>query len=179
VSQQRLVQALRAIQRFEPMHAYRRLYRAKFIGQSADLQRVDVRPYDPSLPDMAGIELRHGIPGAKVQVSSGCTLQVGWDDGKPDKPFAALWSSDASATRIVFPVGTSLELGTDGATEAAMLGTKWKEFETRILQALSSHIHAGVQTGGGVSGPSADLASTITTELASLGDKLSGKVKIG
>lgn len=152
------------------MTPYRRIYRAKFIAQSADLQRVDVRPYDASLPDMAGLELRHGIPGAKVQVAPGCTLQVGWDDGKPDRPFAALWSSDARALRVVLPADVSVELGTEGALEPAVKGTSYSV----VLGSALTAIAAALTKLGKV-----EEAGVVTAAVGNLPTTLSAKVKIG
>lgn len=120
MSTDRLKSAARSLQNLDPLIRYRCMYRGKVIGQSG--QTVDVRPYDPLLPDMAGIPLRHGVPGLQVQVTLGCSIQIGWDDGRPDRPFAALWSTDASAIRIVIPA-TTLELGGANPTDAAVLGT--------------------------------------------------------
>ena len=141
MSQDRLKQAFRDLQRLDPMLSYRRLYRARLLSQAADLQHVDVRPFDPSLPDMAGIELRHGLPGIKVQVTPGCTLQIGWDDGKPDKPFAALWSTDAHAVKVILP-SDLLQLGGASAVEQLVYGNTWKiTFDvlmTLLLSAMAS-----------------------------------------
>ena len=141
MSQDRLKQAFRDLQRLDPMLPYQRIYRAKVVGQSGDLQRVDVRPFDPSLPDMAGIELRHGVPGIKVQVAPGCSVQVGWDDGKPDRPFAALWSTDATAIRVVIPA-TALELGSENPVDFAMLGTTFQLSLTAFLGILTAYVTA-------------------------------------
>jgi len=122
----RLKTALRAASAVDPLVRYRCLYRAKVLGQSGDLQKVSVRPFDSSLPDMADIPLRHGVPGIKVQVQRGCTVQVGWDDGRPDRPFAALWSAEASALRVCI-VSPSVEIGTANPTDFAVLGTSQLE----------------------------------------------------
>jgi hypothetical protein len=137
VSQDRLKQAFRDLQRLDPMLPYRRIYRAKVMAQSGDLDRVDVRPFDPSLPDMAGIELRHGVPGIKVQVQPGCTIQIGWDDGKPHQPFAALWSTDASAVKISIPA-TLLELGMIDAPFSLVQGETWQLTFNTLMTLLTA-----------------------------------------
>ena len=166
MSQDRLKASLRALQGLDPMHPYRRIYRAKVLGQSLDLQKVDVRPFDPSLPAMSGIDLRHGVPGIKVQVAPGCSVQIGWDDGKPDKPFAALWSTDASAIKVSL-IATQLNLGSDMPIDAAMLGTTYRTAESisnaallAFLGALAVYI-AAIQTTG------TDPPGTATTTMAS------------
>jgi hypothetical protein len=169
VNQDRLKQAFRDLQRLDPMDPYRRLYRAKLLAQSADLQHVDVRPYDSSLPDMAGIELRHGLPGLKVEVASGCTLQVGWDDGKPDQPFAALWSVGATALRVIVPA-TLIELGQEDPYNFAVKGTQ----QLARLQSAFGAI-AGALLSLGQFG----AAASVQLQSAALSSCLSTKVKIG
>jgi len=169
MSQDRLKQAFRDLQRLDPMAPYRRLYRAKVVAQSSDLQHVDVRPYDASLPDMAGIELRHGLPGIKVQVALGCTIQIGWDDGRPDRPFAALWSADTSAVRVVIPASL-IELGTELPADAAVKGNQ----QLAHLQSAFSAISGALFSLG-------QLAASIQVSTASAGlsSTLSSRVKIG
>ena len=169
MSQDRLKQAFRDLQRLDPMLPYRRIYRGKVMAQSGDLDRVDVRPYDPSVPDMAGVELRHGVPGIKVQVQPGCSIQIGWDDGKPNQPFAALWSTDASAIRIVIPA-TALELGIDGATEPAVYGLAQMQ---QLVSAFTA-IAAALTSLGQVS-----QAATVTSAAAALPTTLSPTVRVG
>lgn len=84
----------------DPMGLYARTYRAKVVAQTDDADYVDVRPDDPRLPDMARVPLRHGVPGLRVQVAPGAYLLVGWDDGRPDRPFAALWNQDVHAIKV-------------------------------------------------------------------------------
>jgi hypothetical protein len=169
MSQDRLKQAFRDLQRLDPMLPYRRIYRAKVMAQSSDLAQVDVRPYDSSLPDMAGIELRHGVPGIKVQVQPGCSVQIGWDDGKPHQPFAALWSTDASAVRVVIPA-TSLELGAEDLTDFVILGTT--HFEN--LATCMTTLGAALTKLGQV-----DAGSACATLVASLPTALSTRVRVG
>lgn len=84
----------------DPMGMYARTYRARVVAQADDSDLVDVRPDDPRLPDMAKIPLRHGVPGLRVQVAMGSYLLVGWDNGRPDMPFAALWNPDVHAIKV-------------------------------------------------------------------------------
>lgn len=169
MSADRVKETWRTAQATDPLTPYRRLYRAKVISQSSDLQSVSVRPYDASLPDMAGVPLRHGVPGIKVQTAPGCTVQIGWDDGRPDRPFAALWSSDASALRVVIPA-ISIELGTENAPDFAVRGTAQL---TTLLSAFGTI--AGALTALGKVSEAANLTATS----AQLATTLSTKVRIG
>lgn len=165
----RLRNSVRASQGADPMTRYGCIYRAKVTGQSSDLQRVSVRPFDGSLPSMADIPLRHGIPGAKVQVAPGCTIQVGWDDRRPDQPFAALWSADASALRVIFDC-PSIELGTENATDFVAKGTT----QTTHLVAAFTAIATALTSLG-----KASEAATVTSEAAQLALALSTQVRVG
>ena len=169
MSADRLKDAFRALQALDPMHPYQRIYRAKVIAQSSDMQRVDVRPFDPSLPDMAGIELRHGLPGLKVQVAFGCSIQIGWDDGRPDHPFAALWSADATALRVIIPA-TMLELGVENAPDFAVKGTS----QIAQLAAAFTAIATALTQLGQLPG-----AAAVTAAVAALPLTLSTRVRIG
>jgi len=79
---------------------YFAMYDATVNSQSGDYTTVDVTPSDSRLGGMNSVPLRHGLPGCTVQVPSGLTLRVGWDNGDPQKPFAALWNGGESVTRL-------------------------------------------------------------------------------
>lgn len=123
----------------DPMGLYARMYRAKVVAQDDDTDEVDVRPDDPSLPDMAKIPLRHGIPGARVSVEMGSYVLVGWDDGRPDHPFAALWTQGTVVKKISL-VSPDLRLGGRDAIEAVLLGTSYREAEDTMLADLQAGI---------------------------------------
>ncbi len=84
--------------RADPLLLYRCFYRARVVAQSADHLRVDVIPEgeDGLLPPMSNVPLRHGIPGLTVDVGGGAYVLVGWENGKPDRPFAGLWANPSS-----------------------------------------------------------------------------------
>jgi len=119
----------------DPMGLYARTYRAKVVHQEDDSDEVDVRPDDPRLPDMAKIPLRHGIPGLRVQVAIGSYLLVGWDNGRPDKPFAALWNRDVRVLKVSL-VADLIKLGSRDAAEAFVLGTSYRDAEDTMLSEL-------------------------------------------
>ena len=125
----------------DPMGAYARMYRAKVVAQSDDADQVDVRPDDSLLPDMAAIPLRHGIPGLRVQVALGSYLLVGWDNGRPDKPFAALWGPGVHVVKVSF-VADQIKLGSRDAHEAFVLGTSYRAAEDAMLAGLQAAFSA-------------------------------------
>lgn len=129
MSWDRLKEAARNLQRLDPLIHYRCLYKAKVVAQSpTSPDKIDVRPFDSRLPDMAGIPIRHGVPGMHVQVQLGCTVDVGWEDGRPDQPFAALWGPEASVAKLelngnlIAVGGTSPEFMIKGTTFVAWMG---------------------------------------------------------
>ena len=135
MSQDRLKTAARAISGLDPMVPYRYLYRAQVVSQSAsNLDQVDVRPDDPSVPEMAGVPLRHGIPGVQVQVRPGCHVVVGWANGEPNAPFAALWEAGADVLQLIVDA-TAIKLGGTSAIQHVVLG---EVFMANLAAALTT-----------------------------------------
>ena len=66
-------------------------FRAKLLKGHPNLRRVDVQPDSPDLPPLTNIPLKVGVPGIEVTLPSGHIIQVQWEDGRPDRPFATLW----------------------------------------------------------------------------------------
>ena len=142
MSQDRLKTAARAIAGLDPMVPYRYLYRAQVIGQSAsNLDQVDVRPDDPALPEMAGVPLRHGIPGVQAQVQPGCHVVVGWANGEPDAPFAALWEPGASVTKLIVN-GVAIQLGDSSASQHPFHGEDLSTDLAKVLAEISADLVA-------------------------------------
>jgi hypothetical protein len=121
----------------DPMGLYASMFRAKVLAQNDDEDLVDVRPEDPRLPDMMKIPLRHGIPGLRVKVQLGSYLLIGWDDGRPHQPFAALWTKGTVVERVSVVAG-SISLGKRGATEAFVLGTSYRAAEDALFAGLQA-----------------------------------------
>ena len=168
MSQDRLKAAARAISGLDPMVPYRYLYRAQVIAQSAsNLDQVDVRPDDPSVPEMAGVPLRHGIPGVQVQVRAGCHVVVGWANGQPDAPFAALWEPGADVVRLILS-GTSIEIG--GTGEAAVNGTTQASELGKVITSIGSALLSLGQL---------DQAKDCASFVTAIPSTLSSKVKLG
>jgi hypothetical protein len=183
MSADRIKDAWRAAANVDPMIRYRAIYRARVLGQSGDLQAVSVRPYDSSLPPMTDIPLRHGVPGITVQVLPGCTVQIGWDDGRPDRPFAALWSADASALRVVLSA-VSLELGSSNPTDSAIKGTMHFAHLATAFGAIATGLAA--TAAGLTKAGQPDAASAVTGAAAALASvtallptALSARVRVG
>jgi hypothetical protein len=119
----------------DPLGPYSRMYRAKVIAQNDDTDELDLRPDNPLLPDMAKIPLRHGFPGLRVSVARGSYVLVGWDDGRPDRPFAGLWTPGTKVTKVSI-VADRINVGSRDAHEAMVLGTSYRAAEDQMLQGL-------------------------------------------
>ena len=148
MSQDRTKASFRALAALDPMIPYRVLYRGKVVAQDGDSDVVDVRPDDPDLPDMAQIPLRHGVPGLRVSVVLGSYLLVGWDDGRPDRPFAALWGPDTRVKQISI-VCSDLRLGGRGAREHLVQGDSYRQAEDQMLAGLQAGFSALVSAAQG------------------------------
>ncbi len=117
---------------------YRASYRARVVSQSADWLRVDVQPDDPLLPVMANVYLHHGVPGLRVKLrlrdEPPVFVMVGWLDGSPTKPFAAIWAptSPSNVEALAFPTQDRLDLGQRDAIDAVIKGTAYREAEQEM-----------------------------------------------
>lgn len=74
---------------------FHRLYPGRVVSQTGNV--VDVVLDDPTMV-VPPVVLRHGLPGWHVEVPAGTRVMVGFDNGDPSKPFAALWEPTTDAT---------------------------------------------------------------------------------
>jgi hypothetical protein len=67
-------------------------YTAAVVAQSAD-GTLDLLPDDFRLraQGLQAVPIRHGLPGVKVQVAPGERVLLGFENGDPRLPYAALW----------------------------------------------------------------------------------------
>jgi len=130
---QDLVALLRAA---EPRLDYFALYRAKVLAQSSDRATLDLRPDDVRLPEMVGIPLKHGIPGATVEVPPGGHVMIGWDNGDPASVFCALWEAGLTPITVTLNAAT-LELG-GAAVDYVTKGTRHRAAEDTLVAALNA-----------------------------------------
>ena len=88
-----LVDLINAI--VQPKIDYLAMYPCKVVGQNADL-RLECIPDNTKLgPSIGPLPMRLGIPGATVKVKAGSRVLVGFENGDPRKPYAALWDTAA------------------------------------------------------------------------------------
>jgi hypothetical protein len=181
----------------DPAALYRGVYRANVVKQHDNRKRVDVEPEEDFLPPMSNIPLKVGIPGADPTLVPGHLVLVGWENGRPDRPFAGVWDAGTGVTgtiprELAFVVGDLLELGakTDAAHPLATeYMPKWESYRGRELArdallatwiaAVSAAIAADPNIPGPLKTPVAAAATplaTAQTEFSSF-DWTSTKVK--
>jgi hypothetical protein len=77
---------------------YKTTYRAKVLRQHSNKTRLDLAPTDPRLPQMSNVPLKVGVPGLQVTITGGHFVLLGWENGRPDRPYASLWDPGTQGT---------------------------------------------------------------------------------
>lgn len=72
---------------------YHALYPAKVVSQSGTL--VDVVVDDTRFGSLTKVPIRTFAPDVVVTVSPNARVLIGFENGKPDQPYASLWQSGA------------------------------------------------------------------------------------
>ncbi len=138
-----------AVQRIMRRVDYFALYPARVVSQSGSDLTLDVQPDRDTIPPMSKVPIRTFAPDIEIRLSPGARVLVGFEEGDPRKPYAALWQSGAL---------TSIAIG--GSTDAAALAALVLDRLTAIKTSFDLHTHSGVTAGGGVTGvPVAPLPS--------------------
>lgn len=127
---------------------YHALYPARVVAQSG--QKVDLLADDLRIRGQGhqGIPLRHGLPGIEVTVPVGARVLLGFRNGDPAKPYAALWESGA-VTLVV--------LGAPGSADFVALNAKVEGQLQRLKSAITTATTA--PNDGGAAFKSAILTS--------------------
>lgn len=97
-------QAVRALL---PELPYLRTYEARVVGQNAD-NTLEIIAYDPKIGGLSRVPIRLGIPGARVQVSFGARVDVGFEDADPRRAYAGLWNTDAALQTLRIAIDGAL-----------------------------------------------------------------------
>lgn len=86
---------------------YSRLYPCRVVGQNPD-GTLQLRPDSPKMrgKGLDRVPLKHGLPGIEVTVSQGAKVRLGFDNGNPGEPYAALWDTNAEFVKIKVAGGT-------------------------------------------------------------------------
>lgn len=125
---------------------YQRLYPARVVGQAPGGGRLDLLPDDERIRGVGtqGVPIRHGLPGVSVEVPVGARVMLGFEEGNPAKPYAALWEGVTPFTLINvgdFHVET-------GGTSRAGNGSQFVALANLVLNELNAiktaydtHVH--------------------------------------
>lgn len=89
---------------------YSQMYPATVVKQAGN--ELEVNPDDPRIRGggITRVPMRHGIPGLVVQVKVGQRVNVFFEEGKPNKPAAALWPDGSSVQALTLTAGTELNI---------------------------------------------------------------------
>lgn len=164
----RLKSALGKIARgADPRAPYGNLYRAK-VRALRGTTRIDVEPDDPAIPPMANIPLKVGVPGLEVELVPGHVVMVGWENRRPDRPYATTWSPGAEGTipKRTTVYADAVELG-GRAFEAIPLGTtqdaaiRALAAQQQLLNAALAALAAALAPVVAIGGPAQSAASAV------------------
>lgn len=122
-------------------------YPCRVVGQSSDLERVDLQPEDPSIKaqGLQGVPIRYGMPGIKCTLKkgaqNGARVMLGFDGADPDKPFAAICDR-AGVLKV------HVEPDADGNVEIATTGNGVIRIESESsVQLISPDVRLGSTSG--------------------------------
>jgi hypothetical protein len=73
---------------------YMALYPCNIDSQNGD-GTLELTPDNEKIKGLSKVPLRVGIPGCEVKVSPGAKVLLGFEDGNPSKPYAALFTADS------------------------------------------------------------------------------------
>ena len=123
---------------------YFALYPAKVVAQNAD-GSLELQPDDTRLPAHSQVPIRLGIPGAKVSMTAGSRVLLGFAGGRPESPIATLWEQ-STVTKLSF-ASADIRLGADDSSEAVALASKVKAELDAFINTYNGHGHNVVTAG--------------------------------
>ncbi len=160
--------ARRAVARTDRID-YGRHYPAVIVSQTG--ATVDVQPDQVAgralLPDMAGVPLLLGLPGASVSGTRGGRVQVGWHGGDPARPYAVSFDASDAFLKLVIScsvTGSQLYLGADGAPPA-LVGAPHQTAEATLIAELTTAFGALGTASAGTLAPLAVGFGDVVTAL--------------
>lgn len=158
-------------------------YRARVVRQALSTatrkMTVDVVPDDKRIPPLSAITLKLGLPGADVQISPGAYVLVGWENGDPAKPQAALWDGgEADPIKVVLNA-VQLFLGTEAGAEPPIKGITAQAQMTALLTALTAYIGAIQAVADPTHVATTALATAISAFLSTQATALATRARVG
>lgn len=115
---------------------YHALYPAKVVSQSGTL--VDVVVDDTRFGSLTKVPIRTFAPDVVVTVSPNARVLIGFENGKPDQPYASLWQS-----------GAIVSVAIAGDTDAVALASRVDALEL----AVTGHVHTSAAPGSPTTTP--------------------------
>lgn len=112
---------------------YLKLYPAVVVAQNSD-GSLQLIADDPKVRGDGhnNVRVRHGLPGISVTVSQGARVRLGFEEGDPSKPFAALFDTDAAFVVI--------NLGLAANTEFVALSEKTDDQFSKIKDMFTNWV---------------------------------------
>jgi hypothetical protein len=162
----------------DPRAPYGNLYRARVRAQRGPT-RVDVEPDDPAIPPMANIPLKVGVPGVEVELVPDHVVMVGWENRRPDRPYATTWTPGTDGTvpskttvhtRALELGGPAFEAVPHGTTQDAAIRAlvAQQQLLNGVLAALAAALAAPPASTaiGGAAGTAAGAVATVASATA-------------
>lgn len=99
---------------------YHRLYPSTVEGQASD-GSLDLLPDDESIRGngLSAVPIWHGLPGVTVRVPNGERVLLGFRNGDPTQPYAALW--EPGSVDSIEIAGSGPEVARKGDTVEVLL----------------------------------------------------------
>ena len=98
---------------------YLALYPCKVLSQNGD-GTLELQPEDSRLPGLSKVPIRIGVPGVDVKVEGGAKVLLGFAEGDPRVPFAALFDKDSlKEVTITASAKVTVSAGSDVVVNAA------------------------------------------------------------
>lgn len=133
---------------------YHALYPSRVLQQRAD-GTLDLVPDSARVPSCQRVPYRT-LRGLSVEVTAGARVLLGYEEGDPSKPYAALWEiGDADVVRINAGTSRVARDGEDVVASAAMV--TWMAAVVAKVNGGPGVVGAGPSTVGAVSGGAEEL----------------------
>lgn len=154
---------------------YLAMYACNVVSQNGD-GTLEMKPDDPRLPaSFSHVPMRLGIPGCTATITTPTRALIGWYEGDPSKPFAALF--EISTVTKLSIAGTEIDIGSTSPADFMLKGSTyrtgqntldraWSTFQTALATleaALSTWVTATNTVIQACTGPSPGQLSTYAT----------------
>lgn len=131
-------------------------YEARVVRQSAVDDSLEVIPTDTRIPPLSDVPLRVPFPGARVLVTAGSKVLIGWDGGDATKPYAESFDRTAGGATRVDLKAPDVRLGDVGTAQPLAIAA--------LVSANFATLVAAINTiaPGTIPGPLPSVATTAT-----------------